>query len=203
MRRSLTRIERKLLSSGILLLLLWAAWYLLVESWFAAPLAELDEQAATLQIQHQRYARLLSQGPPLREALEKARLDPDSQRSLLPGDDPSAVAADLMQAVLDRAKAQANAGPGCEVIQRMPMVPEQDLTQPYRQVKVSLSLACATEPLLRLLQAIEYGQPSLFVEALDVKRDGNAPAQGGPGRLKVQMLVRGYFTAVRRKEGGA
>ncbi|MGY4494987.1 type II secretion system protein GspM [Pseudomonas sp. TE3610] len=199
MRRIPTARERKILAVGLLALLLWAGWYVLVDSWFAGPYAQLNDEAATLQAQHQRYARLLGQAPALRAALDKARQDPASRRSLLAGNDPSAVAADLMQAVLDKVKAQAGTGPGCEVTQRMPIVPEQDQAQPYRQVKVSLTLACATEPLLRVLQALEYGQPYLFVEALNVQRDANAPGKGGPGKLKVQLLVRGYLTAASAK----
>jgi general secretion pathway protein M len=199
MRRPPTARERQILAVGLLALLLWAAWYLLVDSWFAGPLLQLNDEAATLQAQHQRYARQLGQAPALRAALDKARQDPASRRSLLTGDDPSAVAADLMQAVIDRVKAQAATGPGCEVTQRMPIVPEQDPAQPYRQVKVSLTLACATEPLVKVLQALEYGQPYLFVEALNVQRDTSAPGKGGPGRLKVQLLVRGYLTAASGK----
>lgn len=201
MRRSLSATERKVLSLGVLALLVWAIWYWVVDSAVVSPLLQLNDEAATLEVQHQRYARLLTQRPALQAALEQARQDPASHRSLLPGDDPSAVAADLMQVVIDRTEAQADVGPGCVVTQRMPIAPEQDNTQPYRQAKVSLTLACATEPLLRLLQAIEYGQPALFVEAINVQRDGNATLEGGPGRLKVQLLVRGYLTAAGSQAG--
>jgi general secretion pathway protein M len=199
MRRPLTRSERQIAAVSVLALLLWAGWYLLIDSWFAGPMAALDEQAQVLQAQHQRYARLLSQGPALRAELERARQDPASRSSLLAGDDPSAAAADLMQAAVDRVKAVSALGPGCEVTQRMPIVPEQDSTQAYRQVKVSLTLECATEPLMQLLHGFEYGQPYLFVEALSVHRATNAPVAGGAGRLNVTVLLRGYLTATAAK----
>ncbi|WP_416424049.1 type II secretion system protein GspM [Pseudomonas sp. App30] len=194
MRRQPTRNERRILALAVLALLLWAAWQLLVASWFSTPMAELAEQAATLQAQHQRYAQVLAQGPALQAALAQARQNPSARRSLLPGNDPSAAAADLMQAAVDRVKAVAALGPGCEVTQRMPIVPEADGGQAYRQVKVSLTLACASEPLMQLLHGLEYGQPYLFVEALSVHRNNDAPAAGGPGRLSVQLLLRGYLT---------
>lgn len=195
MRRPPTRNERRIAALALLALLLWAAWYVLIYSWFAGPMAALADDARLLEAQHQRYARLLQQAPTLRADLEHARQDPRNRTRLLPGDDPSAAAAELMQYALDQVRAESARGPGCEVTQRMPIVPEQDAAVPYRQIKVSLTLECATEPLLRLLQRLEYGQPTLLVEALNLHRSSNAPAAGGPGRLKVQLLLRGYLSA--------
>lgn len=200
MRRPLTRNERRIGALALLGLLLWAAWYLLIEIWFAGPMASLQEQMLMLEAQHQRFARALMQGPALRAELEQARQDPVNRIRLLAGDDPGAAAAELMQYTLDQVRAVADQGPGCEVTQRMPIVPEQNPVLPYRQVKVSLSLECATEPLMHLFQRFEYGQPSLFIEALSVHRTVAAPASGGPGRLKVQVLVRGYLGAAPGKE---
>jgi general secretion pathway protein M len=195
MHRPLNRNERRIVALGVLVLLLWAGWSLLIDSWFAAPMADLDQQMQVLQAQHQRYARALAQAPALQAERDRARKDPSSRRSLLPGEDPSAVAADLMQLALDRIKGVAGLGPGCEVTQRAPIVPEQDSAQAYRQVKVSLTLECGTEPLMQVLHGFEYGQPSLFVEALSVSRAANAQPKGPAGLLKVQLLLRGYLTA--------
>ncbi|WP_213877904.1 type II secretion system protein GspM [Pseudomonas sp. dw_358] len=200
MRRALTVNERRIAALALLALLLWTGWYVLIDSWFATPMAALDEQAQLLQSQHQRYARVLEQGPALRASLDQARQDPDSRASLLAGEDANAAAAQLMQYAVDRVKAQALVGPGCVVTQRMPMVPEQDATVPYRQVKVSLTLECATEPLMRLLHDFEYSQPTLFVEDLSVHRPTTAASSGGPGRLKVQLLLRGYLAAAREPQ---
>lgn len=200
MRRPLTSRERKIAALTVLALLLWASWYLLIDSWFAGPLREMAEQADDLNAQQYRYAQRLIQAPAVRAQLEHARQDPTSRSSLLPGDDPSAVAADLMQFAVDQVKAQADTGPGCEVTQRMPIVPEVDAAQPYREVKVSLSLDCAIEPLIRLFAALEYHRPFLFIDSLSVHRTTNAPAKGGPGRLQVQLLVRGYMAPAA--EGG-
>jgi general secretion pathway protein M len=90
-------------------------------------------------------------------------------------------------------------GPGCEVTQRAPIAPEQDGAQRYRQVKVSLTLECATEPLMQVLHGFEYGQPSLFVEAMNVSRAANAPPTGPAGRMKVQLSLRGYLRAAPKR----
>lgn len=199
MRRPLNRSERRIIAVGVLALLLWTAWSVLIDSWFATPMDDLDQQMQVLQVQHQRYARALAQAPAVQAELERARQDPASRRSLLPGDDPSAVAADLMQIAVQRIKTVAALGPGCDVTQRVPIVPEQDSAQAYRQVKVSLTLECATEPLMQVLHSFEYGQPSLFVEALNISRAANAKPTGPAGRMKVQLLLRGYLTAAPKR----
>lgn len=193
MRRELTPRERRGAALIVLTLLLWAAWWLLVQSWFLDPLNDLEEQADTLRSQQQRYAGIVQQRTGLQQQLQAARRDPSSRSSLLPGEDPSAVAADLMQYSLDRVKAHANQGPGCQVTQRMPITPEHDSAEPYRQVKVSLTLECAMEPLANLLHDFEYGQPFLFVDNLSLRRATSAPTSGGAGRLQVHLLLRGYL----------
>lgn len=193
MRRELNARERRVAALLALALVLCAAWWLLVQSWFLSPLAQLDEQADSLREQQQRYAAVLAQREPLQQQLAAARRDPSSRTSLLPGEDPSAVAADLMQRSLDLVKAHAEQGPGCQVTQRMPITPEQDSAEPYRQVKVSLTLECAMEPLVNLLHELEYGQPFLFIDNLSIRRATTAPASGGAGRLQVHLLLRGYL----------
>ncbi|RJX77389.1 type II secretion system protein GspM [Pseudomonas sp. LS-2] len=193
MRRELSPRERRGAALIVLALVLWAAWWLLVQSWFLDPLNALNEQADALRTQQQRYAAILQQRDSLEQQLQAARRDPSSRTSLLPGEDPSAVAADLMQRSLDLVKAHAEQGPGCQVTQRMPITPERDSAEPYRQVKVSLTLECAMEPLANLLHDFEYGQPFLFVDNLSLRRATSAPASGGAGRLQVHLLLRGYL----------
>ena len=199
MRRPLNPRERRGAALIALALVLWAAWWLLLQSWFLGPLATLDAQLQDVREQQQRYAGLLAQRPQLQQQLEQARQDPASRSSLLPGDDPSAVAAQLMQRSAELVRAHAEQGPGCELAQRMPITPEQDTAQPYRQVKVSLTLECAPEPLRQVLHSFDYGQPSLFVEALNISRAANAQPTGPAGRMKVQLLLRGYLTAAPKR----
>ena len=193
MRRELTPRERRGAALIVLALLLWLGWWLLVQSWFLNPLNDLEEQADALRAQQQRYAGIVQQRASLQQQLQAARGDPASRTSLLPGEDPSAVAADLMQRSLDLVKAHANQGPGCQVTQRMPITPEHDSTEPYRQVKVSLTLECALQPLANLLHDFEYGQPFLFIDNLSLRRATSATATGGAGRLQVHLLLRGYL----------
>ncbi len=200
MRRELTARERRGAALIVLALAVWAGWWLLVQSWFLDPLMTIENQADSLREQQQRYAGVLQQRDALQQQLQQARRDPASRSSLLPGTDPSGVAADLMQRSLDLVKAHAAQGPGCQVTQRMPITPEQNSAEPYRQVKVSLTLECAMEPLTGLLHDLEYGQPFLFVDHLSIRRQTSAPASGGAGRLQVNLLLRGYLQPANGKE---
>lgn len=193
MRRPLTPRERRGAALIVLALVLCAGYWLLVDSWFAGPLRDINEQAEQLREQQQRYAGLLRQGDSLKQQLEQARNDPASSTSLLPGEDPSAVAADLMQRIADLINSHATTGAGCSLTQRMPITPEQDGAEPYRQVKVSLTLECGIEPLTAILHELEYQRPFLFVDEMSVRRDANAPVKGGAGKLVAHLLVRGYL----------
>lgn len=193
MRRPLTSRERRVTALIVLAFVLLATYWLLIDSWFAGPLREMNEQAEQLREQQQRYAGLLSQGDVLKQQLEQARNDPASSTSLLPGDDPSAVAADLMQRIADLISSHATTGGGCALTQRMPITPEQDSAEPYRQVKVSLTLECAIEPLTAILHELEYQRPFLFVDEMSVRRGADAPTKGGAGKLVAHLLVRGYL----------
>ncbi|HCT06599.1 MAG TPA: general secretion pathway protein GspM, partial [Pseudomonas sp.] len=178
-------------------LVVGATYWLLIDSWFAGPLREMGERADQLREQQQRYAGVLRQGDALRAQLQQAREDPASSTSLLPGDDPDVVAADLMQRLADLINSYADLGGGCRLTQRKPITPEQDDGEPYRQVKVSLTLNCAIEPLEALLHELEYQPPFLFVDELRIRRSQQAPASGGAGQLVVHLLVRGYLQPAR------
>ncbi|WP_426118098.1 type II secretion system protein GspM [Pseudomonas sp. DSP3-2-2] len=193
MRRPLTSRERRGAALIVLALVLCVGYWLLVDSWFAGPLRDINEQAEQLREQQQRYAGLLRQGDSLKQQLEQARNDPASSTSLLPGEDPSAVAADLMQRIADLINSHASTGAGCSLTQRMPITPEQDGAEPYRQVKVSLTLECGIEPLTAILHELEYQRPFLFIDEMSVRRDANAPVKGGAGKLVAHLLVRGYL----------
>ncbi|MGV6395395.1 type II secretion system protein GspM [Pseudomonas caspiana] len=193
MRRPLTSRERRGAALIVLALVLCAGYWLLIDSWFAGPLRDINAQADQLREQQQRYAGLLSQGDALKQQLEQARNDPASSTSLLPGDDPSAVAADLMQRVADLISSHAGTGGGCSLTQRMPITPEQDGAEPYRQVKVSLTLECAIEPLTAILHELEYQRPFLFVDEMSIRRGADAPLKGGARKLVAHLLVRGYL----------
>lgn len=196
MRRPLSSRERRGTALIALALVLCFAYWLLIDSWFAGPLREINQRADQLREQQKHYAGLLSQGDSLKKQLEQARNDPASSTSLLPGDDPSAVAADLMQRIADLIKSNAGTGGGCALTQRMPITPEQDSAEPYRQVKVSLTLDCAIEPLTAILHELEYQRPFLFIDEMSVRRGADAPDKGGAGKLVAHLLVRGYLQPV-------
>lgn len=191
MRRALTDRERKgaaLLTLAAVLLALGSLLSMLVLS----PLATLQTQAQALREQQRHYARVLQALPALREAAAKAPSDDAQTSRLIPGEDPNAAAADLMQLVMDRIADLTDDGQRCDIAQRTPIVAEPDSAMPYRPIKVGLTLRCATQPLARLLHALEYGQPTLFVDQLNIRPDSAAASGTGPRLLQVQLLVRGY-----------
>lgn len=195
MRRPLTSRERRGAALAALAALLWLLGYGLLYRGLLAPLAALDEETQALRERNQHQARLLAERPALVAALQQADHEAAQGNLLLAGEDPNAAAADLMQLVLDQVAGMAAFGPGCTVAQRTPIAPPQADAAPYRPVQVGLTLNCGMESLARLLQRLEYGQPALFVDALSLRREAGAPATGGPGRLQVQLLMRGYLQA--------
>lgn len=198
--RELTPRERRGAALIVLALVTGTGYWLLIDSWFAGPLRDMGEETEQLKSQQQRYAGVLQQQrDSLTAALETAAQDPASSASLLTGEDPSAVAADLMQHVADVITAQGANGAGCTLTQRMPITPEQDGSEPFRQVKVSVTVECAIEPLMAVLHGLEYQRPLLFIDHMSVHRASNAPGKGGAGRLTVQLLIRGYLQPVASK----
>ncbi|WP_455922602.1 type II secretion system protein GspM [Pseudomonas putida] len=196
MRRPLTSRERR---SGAWLLLaaaLAALYWLVVAPLFVAPLQGINEQMQTLGEQRQHYRQLLAQRQQLEQGLEAVQGD---EVGLLTGDDPSAVAADLMQNLAQRIKTNASRGAGCVLTQRMPIVTQQQDAAPFRQARLSLDLDCGIEPLMVLLQQLESAEPPLFVDELNIRRANSAPSSGGAGRLTVHLLVGGYLSGAPRE----
>ncbi|CBV42656.1 type II secretion system protein GspM [Halomonas elongata] len=201
--RALTRRERRIAALSLLALLAWGAWAL-VEAMLVDPLHDMAQEAETLRQRQARYAGVIAQGEALSETLERLRHASAGRDGLLPGEDPNGAAAELMRLVLERVEAQATVGPGCEVARRTPIAPSTPAEDDaFRPVKAGLTLECAIEPLARVLKALEAGQPALFIDRLSLRRRSDAPDRGGPGRLEVQLLVRGYMARADAREEGA
>jgi general secretion pathway protein M len=187
--------EQRIAALGLLALLLAAVYGLLVHSWFTGPMLEMGERLATLGEQQQRYTALLGQRDGLRQRLQQERVASSDAGSLLPGQDSSAAAAELMQRVSAQVKRLEKVGPGCVVVQRMPIIAEPLADAAYRPVKLSLDLECAIEPLTQLLHSLEYARPLLLVDQLDIARARQAEGKPAGGRLTVHLLITGYMAA--------
>ncbi|MEG5266097.1 type II secretion system protein GspM [Pseudomonas sp. JDS28PS106] len=199
MQRPLTPRERRI-GAWLLLAALFALFYaLILQPLYIGPWIRTEQQIRAVAEQREHYRALLARDD------RTVRDTPDDPTQaalsslLLQGDDPSAVAADLMQTVTQQVTEHAQRGAGCRLTQRMPIV-AQDTTGPLGEVRLSLDLECATEPLLRLLHRLESGEPWLFVDELVIRRAGNASGEAGPGRLSVHLLVSG-FLAVAPADG--
>ena len=196
MRPQLSAREQRVAALALLGLVVAAAYWLLVHSWFVGPWMVANQQLAELDDQQRHYNALLDQREALQRQVQDARLHSRDTQTLLPGQDSGAVASDLMQKVAEQVKILETVGPGCKVTQRMPMAAEpaaQGL--PYPRVMLSLDLECGVEPLTRLLHALEYARPLLFVEELNISRGAQAKQGQAAGRLSVHLLVAGYMAA--------
>ncbi|TWI56677.1 general secretion pathway protein M [Pseudomonas duriflava] len=192
MRRTLTPRESRIAALLVLALTLCLVYWAGVHIWFIAPHQAIDEQMETLRQTQLRYQALLAQREPLQEQLEAAQNSQAGNESLLPGDDPSVVAAGLMQHTAEIIEKHRSDGAGCELLNRTPIAGNPG-DEPYAQVKVSVNLSCAIQPLEAILYDLETNRPFLFIEELRVERHEDAPSSGGAGRLEVQMLVTGYM----------
>ncbi|MFK4134193.1 MULTISPECIES: type II secretion system protein GspM [Pseudomonas] len=197
MRRSLTPRESRIAALAVLAFALYVLYWICLEWWFVAPQQAMNDEMEQLRQTQRRYAALQAQRDPLQRQLETAQERNAGSDSLLPGDDPSAVAANLMQHTAELIESHKLDGAGCELLNRTPIAGNPG-DEPYAQVKVSFNLSCAIEPLEAILYDIENERPFLFVEELRVERHEDAPPKGGAGRLEVQMLVTGYM---QRKAG--
>lgn len=195
MRRPLTARERRI-GAWLLLAVLAALLYgLIIQPVLITPWLEVNQQMRDLAERRQHYQRLVQQRDRLQQTSQPTPALQALNAMLLPGGDPSAVVADLMQNVAQQVAGNARRGVGCQLTQRMPIVTQEQGAQPFRQVRLSLDLDCAIEPLTSLLHQLESGEPWLFVDELKIRKTGNALPDAGPGRLSVHMLVSGFMAA--------
>lgn len=199
MQRPLTPRERRV-GAWLLLAALFALFYVLIlQPLYIGPWIRTEQQIRDVAGQREHYRALLARDNRVVRDAQGDSTQAALRSLLLQGDDPSAVAADLMQTVTQQVTEHAQRGAGCRLTQRMPIV-AQDARGALREVRLSLDLECATEPLLLLLHRLESGKPWLFVDELIIRRAGNASGEAGPGRLSVHLLVSG-FLAVAPADG--
>lgn len=179
---------------GLLALAVALAYCVLLHGWFVAPLRAIDAQMETLRDTQSRYAAAIAEKPQLLKRIAAQGTGNTDSRAFLPADDPGSAAADLMRRVVDAVAAQ-RVGGGCVVTQKMPVT---DLparaSEPYRAVAVNVNLRCDIQPLVGVLQALQQGTPSLFVDNIGIYRNPTARQPGGEQpSLDVQLAVSGYL----------
>lgn len=173
------------------------AYLVLVHWWFVAPQLRLSSQMDDLRADEHRYAAIIAQRDTLRRRLAGLSRDASASSAFLPGSDPSAASAALMQHAVDAVRRHASAGP-CEVTQKMPVTGSDDGKAPYRRIRVNLSLHCAVLPLADVLYDLEHGMPYLFVDSFSAYRSP-VPQKNGLPPLQVQFTLSGY---IRNASGG-
>ncbi|WP_248799995.1 type II secretion system protein GspM [Pseudomonas sp. MWU13-2105] len=186
----LTRREQRVAAWLLAALGLIAAYFIAIHWWFTAPLQSISADMHTLRAEQQRYQALELQRPLLEAQLAQAANAPHSNAGLLPDADAGAATAQLMQEVASQLQGLAPEGGGCTMTNRMPIPPGD--SAPYRQVKVSINLDCAIEPLASLLYKLENQPLALFVETLSIRRNP-MPGPDANHRLAVQLQIGAYL----------
>lgn len=190
---SLTAAQQRLAMAVLILLalLLAAATALYQGVW--APVQDMHEQMDSLRQRQQRYQQILAGKEQLQAAVEAAAANSQLNDTLLPGDDPGSVQADLMSRLSLSVNQVSTLGPGCRLLETLPVSQPQKQDSPYVQVMINVTLECAMEPLTAVLHELEHSHPLLFIEQLSLYRRPDTPFDGGSGLLTVRMTVSGYM----------
>ncbi|HEU0278126.1 MAG TPA: type II secretion system protein GspM [Rhodanobacteraceae bacterium] len=177
--------QSRLAALALALVTLVLAYFLLLHWWFVAPLLRVDSQMRDLRQLHAKYAAAIAEQPLLERRVAELRRGGATVGAFLPGDDPSAAAAGLIQRATDVVAAHAQEAGGCNMPSKMP-IEQPDNKEPFHRVSVSISLDCDIQPLAAVLYDFERGLPYLFVDNLNVARSPT-------GRLQAQMTLSGYL----------
>jgi general secretion pathway protein M len=192
--------DSRLLAIGLLLLVLLLGYFLLLHWWFVAPLEHIRSEMGDLRDTHSRYAAAIAEKPALQQRIAALGAGQAASSAFLATDDTNAAAADLMQRAVD-AVAASTVGNSCVVSQKMPLPnPPAGAGEPYRKAAVSISVSCAMEPLVAVLQALEQGTPYLFVDDLSIYRNPVAVQQNSAAPLEVQFTLSGYVRPARNTQ---
>ncbi len=181
----LTPAQARLTAIALALVTLALAYFLLLHWWFVAPLLKVDDQMQDLRQLHAKYAAAIAEQPVLERRVAALRRGGAAVGAFLPGDDPSAAAASLIQRATDVVNAHAQEGGGCSMPSKMP-IEQPSGKEPFHRVSVSISLDCDMQPLAGVLYDFERGLPYLFVDNLNVARSPT-------GRLQAQLTLSGYL----------
>jgi general secretion pathway protein M len=191
----LTPAQSRLAAIALAVLTLVAAYFLLLHWWFVAPLLKVDGQMQDLRRLHAKYAAAIAEQPVLERRVAALRRGGAAVGAFLPGDDPSAAAASLIQRATDIVTAHAQEGGGCSMPSKMP-IEQPGNKEPFHRVSVSISLDCDVQPLAGVLYDFERGLPYLFVDNLNVARSPT-------GRLQAQLTLSGYLRPTGAGTGAA
>ncbi|MDH2433005.1 type II secretion system protein GspM [Pokkaliibacter sp. MBI-7] len=200
---SLTAAQQRLAMAVLILLalLLTAATALYQGVW--APVQEMREQMDSLRQRQQRYQQILAGKEQLQAAVEAAAANSQLNNTLLPGDDPGSVQADLMSRLSLSVNQVSTLGPGCQLLETLPVSQPQKQDAPYVQVAINVTLECAMEPLTAVVYELEHSHPLLFIDQLSLYRRPDTPFDGGSGLLTVRMTVSGYMHPAAQASSGA
>lgn len=191
--KTLSPTAQRVCAVALALLAAVLAWWLLVQWWLLAPLAQISEEQTTLQAAHQRYAALEAQRDNVQRQLAALEQQPLPAGSLLTASSPEAATAQVMQLIVERALPAADSGLACSVVNRLPQTPSP--AGGLVRVGVQAELECGIESLAAMLYRLENTTPYLKVDAFEIRR--GQPAGPGQERLNVRLQVSGLLASAK------
>ena len=184
---------RRALALIILLIIILVFYWVLIGSWFISPLLDISRQMDEVRLQQQHYRALLEKSKDTISQQNQTNTASLALRGLLQGDEPALVAASLMSELSKAIQEEGDKGVSCEIVQQMPITTDPHPERPYQEVGVSMMLKCRIKPLMSFLHQVESRQPWLIIETFSIHRKAEAEVKGGPGKLDVQLLIKGYM----------
>lgn len=186
---TLNPVLRRAIALSLLLVAILGAYTIFIDPFVSA----YSSNAATvtqLQSAIERYRKIVTRLPEMKQTLETLRASQSSQQGYLPGTS-EAVAAAVLQ---DRLKTLiAREGGQLQSTQAMPQT--QDPAQPKR-VGVRTHMVIRFGELLNVLYRLESETPVLFVENLNIRAVNGNAAEESP--LDVNLDIIGYLAEVRQ-----
>ncbi len=170
------------------------AYFLGIHWWFTAPHLAISEEMGELREAEAGYRRKSAARPAIEKQLSRVRAAEAASAAFLPEPDFDAAAAGLAQKVDQTVAEFARSAQTCQVLGKTPMRGTEQET--FDRVVQVVRLRCSLEELVPILHRLESGQPTLFVDEIQIARWAGYrdPQTGKPlSTLDVRFNVYGYL----------
>lgn len=169
-----------------LLVALALAYGVLVHWWWTAPMLEMGDRIQAVRDEELVLRMEAQQVPALHERLAALQSQQAGSSGFLTETSPQLAAASLVQRLESEVRAAAPNPVACEIVARTPMDSTQP--EPFQRVTVQVRLRCGNAELARVLEALETGNPRLFVENLDLRSMASYFAGGASGDSRTEVV---------------
>lgn len=183
-------------------------YLLLVHWWFVAPHLRMAGEIRLLKEQQGTFLAAIAARPEIEQRLQEVRRFESGSPSFLPENDFDAAAAALYSRLRTLVEEKAPVAERCQIASHNPK--RSGLDEQYERVTITVHLRCDIDDFAAVLHELEAGKPLLFVDELNIYRQG-APTRprrptpgsfvaGGGNTLDIRFDLYGYL---RRPGPGA